>query len=66
MIAVNFKIYENTFDSGSLELAKICKKVAEKTKVRIVPVVSALDARLIKEKLGIEVWVQNTDDIIEG
>ncbi len=66
MIAVNFKIYENTFDSGSLELAKICKKVAEKTKVRIVPVVSALDARLIKEKLGIEVWIQNTDEFFEG
>jgi triosephosphate isomerase len=66
MIAVNFKVYENTFGNGVLELAKICKKVAEKTGIRIVPVVSALDARMIKEKLGTEVWIQNTDGFLEG
>lgn len=66
MIAVNFKIYENTFGEGSWELAKICKKVAEKTGVKIVPVVSALDARTIKEKLEMEVWVQNVDEFFEG
>lgn len=66
MIAVNFKIYENTFGNGVLDLAKICKKVAEKTGVTIVPVVSAIDARMIKEKLGMEVWLQNVDEFFEG
>lgn len=66
MIAVNFKIYENTFGDGAIELAKICKKVAEKTKVKIIPVVSALDAIRIKKELGMEVWIQNTDEVFEG
>jgi triosephosphate isomerase len=66
MIAVNFKVYENTFSGGSLELAKICRKVEEKTKVKIIPVVSAIDARIIKDKVGGEVWVQNTDEYFEG
>ncbi len=66
MIAVNFKIYENTFGDGAIELAKICKKVAEKTKVKIIPVVSALDAVRIKKELGMEVWIQNTDEVFEG
>ena len=66
MIAVNFKIYENTFGNGVLELAKICKKVMAKTGVKVVPVVSALDARMIKEKLEMEVWIQNADEFFEG
>jgi triosephosphate isomerase (TIM) len=66
MIAVNFKVYECTFKNGSLELAKICRKVQEKTKVRIIPVVSALDARMIKDKVGGEVWIQNSDELFEG
>jgi triosephosphate isomerase (TIM) len=66
MIAVNFKIYENTFGDGAMELAKICKKVEEKTKVKIIPVVSALDAVRIKKELGIEVWIQNSDEVFEG
>ena len=66
MIAVNFKIYENTFGDGVLELAKVCKKVMGKTGIKIIPVVSALDARMVKEKLEIEVWIQNTDEFFEG
>jgi triosephosphate isomerase len=66
MIVVNFKIYEETFGDKSLELAKICKKVSEKTKVKIIPSVSALDAVRIKNELGMEVWIQNVDEIFEG
>jgi triosephosphate isomerase (TIM) len=47
-------------------LAKICRKVEEKTKVKIIPVVSALDARMIKDKVGGEVWIQNSDELFEG
>jgi triosephosphate isomerase (TIM) len=66
MIVVNFKIYEETFGDKALELAKICKKVMEKTKVKIIPVVSALDAFRIKDKLDMEVWLQNVDGVFEG
>ena len=40
--------------------------MAEKTKVKIIPVVSALDAVRIKKELGMEVWIQNTDEVFEG
>jgi triosephosphate isomerase (TIM) len=66
MIVVNFKIYEETFGDKAMELAKICQKVSEKTKVKIIPAVSALDAVSIKNELGIEVWLQNTDEMFEG
>jgi len=66
MILVNFKISEETFGDKALELAKICKRVMEKTKVKIVPVVSALDAFRIVEKLNMEVWLQNVDEVFEG
>jgi triosephosphate isomerase len=66
MILVNFKIYEETFGDKALELAKICQKVAKKSGVKIIPVVSALDAFRIKEKLGIEVYLQAVDTVDEG
>jgi triosephosphate isomerase len=66
MILVNFKIYEESFGDKAMELAKICKKVSEKTKIKIIPVVSALNAMIIKEKLDMEVWLQNVDEVFEG
>jgi triosephosphate isomerase len=66
MIVVNFKIYRNTFGNEALELAKICQKVEKKSKVKIIPVVSALDARVIKEKIENEIWIQNSDEVFEG
>ncbi len=61
MILVNFKIYKNTFGNGAIELAEICQKVMNKTGIKIIPVVSALDAFRIKDKLGMEVYLQNVD-----
>lgn len=66
MIVVNFKIYEETFGDKALELAKICQKVTKKTKIKIIPAVSALDAIRIKNELGMEVWLQNVDEVFEG
>jgi len=66
MILINFKLYKETFGDGALKLAEICKKVGEKTGVKIIPVVSALDAVRIKEKLGIEVFLQSVDEFSEG
>lgn len=66
MILVNFKLYKETFGDGALKLAEICKKVSQKSGVKIIPVVSALDAVRIKEKLGIEVFLQSVDEFNEG
>ena len=66
MILVNFKLYKETFGDGALKLAEICKKVSQKTGVKIIPVVSALDAVRIKEKLEMEVYLQAVDEFDEG
>jgi len=66
VLLVNFKIYKNTFGDGALKLAEICRRVGEKTKVKIIPVVSALDLRRVKEKVGGEIWLQHLDLFFEG
>lgn len=66
MILVNFKIYKETFGNGAIDLAKICKKVSEKTKVKIIPVVSALDAVRIKKEVNTEVYLESIDEFDEG
>jgi len=66
MILVNFKIYKETFGNKAIELAKVCKDVAIKTKIKIVPVVSPFDVYRIKNEVGIEVWVQNVDEYTDG
>jgi len=66
MILVNFKLYKETFGDGALELAEICKKVSQKSGIKIIPVVSALDAVKIKEKLDMDVYLQTVDEFDEG
>ena len=66
MILVNFKLYKETFGDGALKLAEICKKVSQKSGVKIIPVVSSLDAVRIKEKLNMEVYLQAVDEFNEG
>jgi triosephosphate isomerase (TIM) len=66
MIIVNFKIYKQTFGDGAIRLAKICKSVAEKTGVKIVVAVSALDAYRVKKETGTEVFLQDFDQFDEG
>jgi len=66
MIIVNFKNYKETFGDGAIILAQICKKVAQKTGVEIIPAVSALDAAMIKKELKMKVFLQNVDPIFEG
>jgi triosephosphate isomerase len=66
MILVNFKIYKETWGDKSVELAKICKKVSNKTRVKIIPIVSALDAVKIMMETNSEVWLQDVDEIFEG
>lgn len=49
-----------------MKLAKICKEVSEKTKVEIVPVVSALDAERIIRETGVRPILQSVDECFEG
>ncbi len=66
MIFVNFKIYRQTFGEGAVKLAKICREVAEKSGVNIIPVVSSLDLYRVKNKVGGDVYLQGGDIFFEG
>ena len=66
MILLNFKLYPQTFSDGAISLASIAKEVMEITGVKIIPVVSALDAVRIKEKLNIDVYLQHVDLYAQG
>ncbi len=66
MLFINFKLYPQTFGKGALDLAKTCQQVADETKVKIIPVVSALDLREIKKETGLEVWLQHADIHFQG
>lgn len=66
MLFINFKIYQQTFGQGALKLAKVCQRVADKTKVKIIPVVSALDLREVKQQTELEVWLQHVDIHFQG
>lgn len=66
MILLNFKIYKETFGEKAVKLAKICKEVMEETKIRVIPIVSALDAYRITKEAKIEVYIQNIDEFWEG
>lgn len=66
MILVNFKLNKNTFGDGAIKLAKICKEVMEETGIKIIPVVSALDAYRIQKEVNIKVYLQSIDEFDEG
>lgn len=67
MILINFKIYKETFGEGAIKYAKICKEVAEETKVKITPVVPAINAYKIIKEVGIEVYLQEfTEGAVEA
>jgi triosephosphate isomerase len=66
MILVNFKLYKESFGEGATKLAEICKRVGEKHKIEIVPVVSALDVYRIYKEVGIKSFLQHVDIFFEG
>jgi len=66
MILLNFKSYPQTFGEEALKLSAIAKQVMEITGVKIIPVLSALDAVRVKEKLDIDVYLQHVDVYSEG
>ncbi|MBU1118156.1 triose-phosphate isomerase [Patescibacteria group bacterium] len=66
MILLNFKLYKQTFADSAIKLASTVKEVMAETGVKIIPVVSALDAVRIREKLDIDVYLQHVDLFSEG
>jgi triosephosphate isomerase len=65
MIFVNFKTYEQGTGEKAVRLAKVCQKVATKTKMLIVPVVQTADLFRLTNQ-GLSVWAQHVDDINYG
>ncbi len=66
MLWINLKTYKESFGEGAVKLAGVCEKVASKTGVKIIPVVSAFDLVRIKEVYSGEVWLQHLDFYFEG
>lgn len=66
MILLNFKLYPETFGDEAINLSAIAKQVMENTGVKIIPVLSALDAVRVKEKLNIDVYLQHVDVYSQG
>lgn len=65
MIVVNFKTYAQSTGTAAVRLAKICKKVSDETKVRVVCAVQNVDLRVCVET-GAECWVQHIDAVEPG
>jgi len=65
MILINFKIYQETFGDNAIKLSKIIKEISAKSGIKIIVTASALDALRLKN-LGLEVWLQNVDEYVDG
>jgi triosephosphate isomerase (TIM) len=65
MIVVNFKTYPQGSGEMAVELAKVCKAVADKTGVRIIAVPQLGDLARCKAT-GVECWAQHVDAAEQG
>lgn len=70
MIFVNFKTYREGTGEKAVELARICEKVQSanrRTKLKIIPVVQAVDLYRVKDQLPkLEIWAQHLDSFPQG
>jgi len=66
MIFVNFKTYPQGTGEEAVKLAKICEKVAKRTKVKIIPVVQVVDLWRIRQAVEIPLFVQHIDLFPQG
>lgn len=65
MIFVNFKAYKQGSGASAVHLAEACIAVEQKTKVKIIPIVQAVDIYKLN-LLGFEVFTQHVDSIEDG
>ncbi|MBI2590401.1 MAG: triose-phosphate isomerase [Candidatus Blackburnbacteria bacterium] len=61
MIFVNFKTYKEATAGKAVDLAQHIVSVQTETRVPIIPVVQAVDARLCVNTSGYMVWIQHLD-----
>ncbi len=66
ILSINFKTYPRGTGQEAVKMAKLCEQVANETGVRIIIGVQAVDLRIIKEAVGIEVFSQHMDNIKPG
>ena len=65
MIVVNFKTYREATGYRAINLARVCRKVQEDTKIRVVAVPQLADLRNCVET-GVDCWVQHLDPVEQG
>jgi len=65
MIVVNFKTYKEATGNRAINLANICRRIQEETKVRVVAVPQLADLRNCVET-GADCWVQHLDPVEQG
>lgn len=66
MIFVNFKTYKEATAQRAVELVSHIVAAQTESKVPIIPVVQATDARLCVNTSGYSVWIQHIDSVGEG
>ena len=62
---INFKTYKQSTGKNAIKLAKICDKVAKKTKAKIIICPQAADI-CISKKISIPVFAQHIDPVKQG
>lgn len=66
MIFVNYKTYLEGLGENALKLTKILEGVAHESQVKIIPVVSTIDAQTLISSTSLEIWIQHIDPIGYG
>lgn len=65
-IVLNMKTYHEINNGGALELARMCKKVADETGIEFIVCPQQTDLALICSKVTIPVFAQHMDNVIPG
>jgi len=66
MIFVNFKTYQQGTGKEAEKLVGLIEKIAEETKLKIIPVVQIADLSDVVRNSKLEVWVQHIDSVSYG
>ena len=66
MIFVNFKTYQEGTGKNALALLAILENVAQKSQIKIIPVLQAADIKEAAQTSKLEIWAQNIDPISFG
>ena len=66
MIFVNYKTYRQGSGLDAVALTKTLEETSKEEEIKIIPVVQALDAEIVIDSTGLDVWVQHIDPISYG